>query len=115
MIEGDVFLLGQAINNLLENALDFSPNNSTIFITLTRNQNKTVLAIQDQGTGIPDYALDKIFDKFYSLPRPNYALNAGQKSTGLGLNFVQEIMLLHHGKLEVTNAKEGGAIATLIF
>lgn len=115
MIEGDAFLLGQAINNLLENALDFSPNNSTIFITLTRNQNKTVLAIQDQGTGIPDYALDKIFDKFYSLPRPDYALNAGQKSTGLGLNFVQEIMLLHHGKLEVTNAKEGGAIATLIF
>jgi two-component system, OmpR family, sensor histidine kinase CreC len=115
MIEGDAFLLGQAINNLLENALDFSPNNSAIFITLTRNQNKTVLAIQDQGTGIPDYALDKIFDKFYSLPRPDYALNAGQKSTGLGLNFVQEIMLLHHGKLEVTNAKEGGAIATLIF
>lgn len=110
-IDGDTFLLEQAINNLLENALDFSPNNSTITIKL----NSTEISIQDQGTGIPDYALDKVFDKFYSLPRPDFALNAGQKSTGLGLNFVREVMLLHHGKLEIANAKEGGAIARLLF
>ena len=110
-IKGDTFLLGQAINNLLENALDFSPNNSTITIKFS----PTELSIQDQGTGIPDYAIDKIFDKFYSLPRPDYAPNAGKKSTGLGLNFVREVMFLHQGQLAVSNIKEGGAIARLLF
>ena len=114
-VEGDSFLLGQAINNLLENALDFSPKNSAITVTLTQIEKQINLSVQDQGAGIPDYAIDKILDKFYSLPRPENTPNAGQKSTGLGLNFVKEIMQLHDGKLEVCNAKEGGAIARLLF
>ena len=114
-VEGDSFLLGQAINNLLENALDFSPKNSVISVGITQEQQQISLSVQDQGAGIPDYALDKILDKFYSLPRPENTPNAGQKSTGLGLNFVKEIMQLHGGKLEVCNAKEGGAIARLLF
>jgi two-component system sensor histidine kinase CreC len=115
MFEGDRFLLSQAINNLLENALDFSPNKSTISITLNREHNHLVLSIQDQGTGIPEFAMDKIFDKFYSLPRPEYSASAGQKSTGLGLNFVKEVILLHGGTLTVGNAQEAGvkAIITL--
>jgi two-component system, OmpR family, sensor histidine kinase CreC len=114
-LTGDAFLLEQAINNLLENALDFSPHNSTIEISLGQDQQQTKLSIRDQGTGIPEYALDKIFDKFYSLPRPQFSANAGQKSTGLGLNFVKEVMALHHGSVEVKNAENGGAIAILSF
>ena len=113
IFEGDRFLLSQAINNLLENALDFSPNQSTISIQLSREQNHLMLSIKDQGTGIPEFAVDKIFDKFYSLPRPEYSTNAGQKSTGLGLNFVKEVVLLHGGTLTVGNAQEGGAKATI--
>ena len=59
---------------------------------------------------IPDYAIDKIFDKFYSLPRPA----SGQKSTGLGLNFVQEVVKLHGGKITLSNHAEGGVIATIL-
>ena len=113
-VQGDSFLLGQAINNLLENALDFSQKNSTITVTLSQAQQQINLSVQDQGAGIPNFAMDKILDKFYSLPRPENTPNAGQKSTGLGLNFVNEIMQLHGGKLEVCNAKDGGAIARLL-
>ena len=109
LIKADSFLLGQAIYNLLENALDFSPANSEIKITVTEENGQTQIAIKDQGVGIPDYALDKIFDKFYSLPRPN----TQQKSTGLGLNFVQEIAKLHGGSVSLSNHQDGGAVAVL--
>lgn len=112
-IEGDAFLCGQAISNLLENALDFSPDNSHIQIDLSRSGQTVQLKIMDRGSGIPDYALDKITEKFYSLPRPAYTPRAGQKSTGLGLNFVQQIMSLHHGHVTVINAAPQGVLATL--
>jgi two-component system, OmpR family, sensor histidine kinase CreC len=109
--QADEFLLGQAIYNLLENALDFSPPNSTINVNLVEENQQIHIQIKDQGEGIPDYALDKIFDKFYSLPRPASNKNAGQKSTGLGLNFVQEVAKLHGGTVSLSNHTEGGVIA----
>ena len=117
-IRADGFLLGQAIYNLLENALDFSPPNSTIQVNVTEDNNQIKITVQDQGAGIPDYALDKIFNKFYSLPRPDFSSNAGQKSTGLGLNFVQEVVKLHSGSItlknvELPNGEVCGAIATI--
>jgi len=104
-IKGDAFLLGQAIYNLLENALDFSPTDSTITITLKQD----AITIQDQGPGIPDYAIEKVFDKFYSLPRPN----STQKSTGLGLNFVQEVAKLHGASIMLKNSDPTGTQAIL--
>jgi two-component system sensor histidine kinase CreC len=113
-IQADSFLLGQAIYNLLENAIDFSPTYSEISVATEIIQTQIKLTICDAGTGIPDYALDKIFDKFYSLPRPT----TGQKSTGLGLNFVQEVIKLHGGSVTLENIKlqnsnVNGAIATI--
>ena len=113
VISADSFLLGQAIYNLLENALDFSAKNSTIQVTVLEENQHLQIHVQDQGVGIPDYALDKIFDKFYSLPRPANTKNANQKSTGLGLNFVQEVAKLHGGNVTLKNHADGGAIATL--
>ena len=104
------FLLGQAINNLLENALDFSPPYSQILVEIVTQETIVTLSIKDNGTGIPDFALDKIFDKFYSLPRPA----TQQKSTGLGLNFVQEVAKLHGGSVTLSNQQDGGALAILI-
>ena len=109
-LQAEAFLLGQAIYNCLENALDFSPENSVININISQQENQAIIRIQDQGAGIPDYAIDKIFDKFYSLPRPA----SGQKSTGLGLNFVQEVVKLHGGKITLSNHAEGGVIATIL-
>jgi two-component system, OmpR family, sensor histidine kinase CreC len=106
-IHADSFLLGQAIYNLLENALDFSPPNSEIKVTVIEEIHQIQIKIKDQGTGIPDYALNKVFDKFYSLPRPS----TNQKSTGLGLNFVQEVAKLHSGRITLQNYEAEGAEA----
>jgi two-component system, OmpR family, sensor histidine kinase CreC len=108
-IQADSFLLGQAVYNLLENALDFSPPNSILQVNVIEKDTQIEISIQDQGTGIPDYALDKIFDKFYSLQRTS----TGQKSTGLGLNFVQEVVKLHRGSVSLSNHAEGGVIAII--
>jgi two-component system, OmpR family, sensor histidine kinase CreC len=110
LIKADGFLLGQAIYNLLENAVDFSPPNSEIQIQVVEENDQIQIQIKDQGAGIPVYALDKIFDKFYSLPRPT----TQQKSTGLGLNFVHEVAKLHGGNVTLNNQKNGGAVATII-
>ena len=109
VLQADSFLLGQAIYNLLENALDFSQPNSVVNISVIEENKQIQIVVKDQGTGIPDYALDKIFDKFYSLPRPS----TNQKSTGLGLNFVQEVAKLHGGSVTLSNHASGGAIAII--
>jgi two-component system sensor histidine kinase CreC len=108
-IKGDSFLLNQAIANLIQNAIDFSPELSSIDIACQSDGKIIRLAISDTGPGIPDYAKDKIYDKFFSLPRPN----TGKKSTGLGLNFVKEVAELHFGSIKLENQKKSGVKATL--
>ncbi len=109
ILQADEFLLGQAIVNLLENALDFSPPNSIVQVNVIENNNRILIQVKDEGAGIPNYALDKVFDKFYSLPRPT----TNQKSTGLGLNFVQEVAKLHGGSVSLTNHTDGGAVSMI--
>lgn len=107
--EGDPFLLRRAVSNLLDNAIDFSADGGEVKIALERTRRAARIRVQDQGPGIPEYAQDKVFEKFYSLARPH----SSKKSTGLGLSFVQEIASLHHGRIELDNAPAGGAVATL--
>ena len=107
-LQGDALLLRQAIGNLLDNAIDFSQAGSTISIVVKRSDNTMTIAIGDHGTGIPDYAKDRLFERFYSLPRQD-----GAKSTGLGLPFVREVMALHKGTVTVENGEHGGTVATI--
>lgn len=106
---GDAFLLQQAIANLIDNSIDFSPEGAEIEISLKTRDRKLELSIRDHGPGVPDYALDQVFERFYSLPRPNN----GAKSTGLGLSFVREVIQLHGGTISLDNAEGGGALATI--
>ena len=96
-VSGDPLLLRQAIDNLLRNALDFAPRDSVIDITAQDEHAGVQLTVQDQGPGIPEFARERIFERFYSLPRPA----SGRKSTGLGLNFVREVAQLHGGSIEI--------------
>ncbi|GGX07904.1 two-component system sensor histidine kinase CreC [Undibacterium macrobrachii] len=102
-IQGDPLLLRQAIGNLIDNAIAFSPNGAAIRLHQQVDDTHFTLFIDDQGSGIPDYAIDKIFDRFYSLPRADAA-----KSTGLGLPFVREVISLHGGEVRLQNLAEGG-------
>jgi two-component system sensor histidine kinase CreC len=107
-VHGDAFLLFQALDNLLQNAIDFSVPNSSINISTVISE-QIIITIEDQGSGIPDYALHKIFDRFYSLVRPH----SRQKSSGLGLCFVKQIAELHDGSIQLENNKDIGAKATV--
>jgi two-component system sensor histidine kinase CreC len=74
-----------------------------------QDADSVVLAIDDTGPGIPEFAKEKVFDRFFSLERPD----TGRKSTGLGLNFVKEIAQLHQGQVHLENLPSGGLRATL--
>lgn len=105
---GDAFILRAAITNLLENAIDFSPAGEAVSISLALGD-RIVLAIEDHGPGIPDYAREKIFERFFSLRQ----LKAGRKGTGLGLTLVKEAAELHGGSIELDPVVPNGTRATL--
>jgi two-component system sensor histidine kinase CreC len=113
VVEGDALLLRRAIGNLLDNAIDFSPTGGRVTLQLAVNGQRggsVDIIVRDQGPGIPDYADDKVFERFYSLARPH----SQKKSTGLGLAFVKEIAELHRGRVSLRNAADGvGAMAVL--
>lgn len=100
-IDGDRFLLLQAVDNLLQNAIDFSLPSGCITIRLKQEQQQVILSIHNSGEPIPHYALTKLFDRFYSLPRPD----TQKKSSGLGLCFVKQISALHDGSVRLFNTE----------
>lgn len=110
---GEAFLIESALHNLLQNAIDFSPNGGVIRVHICSESTGAhiTLTVEDEGPGIPDYALPRVFDRFYSLQRPD----TGRKSSGLGLCFVRETAILHGGSIEITNRPDrSGACARLL-
>ena len=102
-VTGERFLLQQALANLLDNALDFTPPGGLIRCSAEVQDGRLLLSLFNQGEAIPDYALPRLSERFYSLPRPA----SGRKSTGLGLNFVEEVAALHGGSLQLVNVPGG--------
>lgn len=111
-IKGDETLLLAALANLLENSIHFSSENSVINIKADYSDGKTTITLTDQGSGIPDYALPRVFERFYSISRPD----SSQKSSGLGLAFVKEIIELHLGTITLENVPKPyqGTCATIV-
>ncbi len=108
-ISGNRFLLRQAVANLLDNAIDFSPAGGVLEVGLDVVDGRARLSLRDRGPGVADYAKDRLFERFYSTPRPDN----GQRGSGLGLNLVREVARLHRGSVRVENHPEGGAVAWL--
>ncbi len=106
-VDGERFLLHLALSNLLRNALEFSPVGGVIEMTIEAQR----IVIEDQGPGIPDYALARVFERFYSLSRPD----TGKKSSGLGLSIVRSVVELHGGEVCLENRTGGGARAIWSF
>ncbi len=109
MVNGERFLVRQALSNLIQNAVDFSDAGGAIEISAVKDDGNVTIRVRDHGPGIPEYALDKVFDRFYSLRRPD----TGKKSSGLGLAFVREAAVLHGGNVTLTNHDSGGVEAVL--
>ena len=108
ILSGEPFLLRQALGNLLENALDFTPAKGVLRLGARRIGEQVEFKLFNQAEAIPDYALPRLSERFYSLPRPD----SGRKSTGLGLNFVEEVVKLHGGTLSIGNV-DGGVEVTV--
>jgi two-component system sensor histidine kinase CreC len=108
-VDAELFLVRHAMTNLLQNALDFAPPGSDILVHVRHAGGAAEVSVRDHGPGIPDYALGRIYEPFYSLPRPD----SGAKSSGLGLAFVQTVAELHGGSVSVANADGGGVLAVL--
>lgn len=100
---GDHFLMTQALSNIISNAIDFMPNQGRLSIDGKLHNHHIEINIHNEGAQIPDYALSRLYERFYSLPRPD----SGEKSTGLGLNFVKEIIALHKGEILIENKDNG--------
>ncbi|MBI2813013.1 MAG: two-component system sensor histidine kinase CreC [Opitutae bacterium] len=105
-LRGERVLLREALVNLLQNALDFSPPGGVVVLRCAGDAGRVTFTVEDNGPGVPDYALPRVFERFYSLPRPG----TERKSTGLGLALVREIAHLHGGDAMLEN-RPGGARA----
>lgn len=108
-IRGDGYILQAAVTNLLENAIDFSPSGEAVEIDLTVATAQVRLSIRDHGPGVPEYAREKVFERFYSLRHHSI----GRKGTGLGLTLVRETVELHGGTISLNPADGGGTVALL--
>jgi two-component system sensor histidine kinase CreC len=107
-VPGDRFLLVQALVNLVDNAIEFSADGATIEVAVRVDGGRVRIDVADRGPGVPDFASERIFERFYSLPRPD-----GARSSGLGLGFVREVATLHGGSVALVNREGGGAVASL--
>jgi len=108
VVAGDRELLAQALSSLIDNAIDFTPPGGTVEVRAAQQNEECLLTVTDTGSGIPDFALTRVFERFYSLPRSH-----GMKSSGLGLAFVQEVTRLHLGNVTLRNRPEGGVEACI--
>jgi len=97
-VEGDIGLIERVFENLMENAIRYTPENGTVEIRLEAGSNRITVHISDTGSGIPEDQLPHIFKRFYRLD------NDGEKQaghSGLGLAITRKILELHHSNIRV--------------
>lgn len=109
-LSADYIKLQQVLFNILGNAIKFSPENSTINITITKTRKDLEISIKDQGIGISKTNIKKIFKKFYQVEN---TLAKSEISTGLGLTIAKEFVKLHNGKIEVESELQKGTTFTI--
>jgi two-component system sensor histidine kinase SenX3 len=107
---GDKAQLEMAISNLIENAINYSPDGTQVSITEKRLNNLIEIAVTDQGIGIPEKDLERIFERFY---RVDPARSRQTGGTGLGLSIVKHVITNHGGDVSVWSAEGAGSTFTI--
>ncbi len=108
---GEPLLLQMLVNNLIENAVKYSPKESPIAVSLTETNKKITLTVSDQGSGIADDEKKKVFEKFYRSGDEN---TRRAKGTGLGLYLCKKIAESHNGYISVTDNHPSGCNFTVL-
>ena len=110
-IEIDTDKMTQVIDNILNNAIKYSPDGGKITVTMKTTDNQMILSISDQGLGIPKQDLPRIFDRFYRVDR---ARSRAQGGTGLGLSIAKEIIKQHNGFIWAKSIYGKGSTFTIV-
>ncbi len=111
-VTGDHLLLQMGLNNLLDNAVKYSPKESPIMIQLYQKERAVYLSVKDEGKGIFDDEKKKVFDKYY---RTGNKATKGAKGTGLGLYLTKKIVQQHNATISLTDNTPVGSNFTIIF
>jgi two-component system phosphate regulon sensor histidine kinase PhoR len=109
-IRADPAKLHDALRNLVSNAITYSPEHSTITVSTSRADGSVELSVTDEGPGIPDQDLDRVFERFYRVDKSRARDPGG---TGLGLAIVKHLVELHGGRVRVENLTDQGAKFTI--
>ncbi len=110
MVQGDLLLLHMALNNLLENAIKYTPEGSKVTLRSFQQQSWAVLQVTDEGGGIKDAEKKKIFNKFYRVGDEDTRCSKG---TGLGLYLTKRIVRQHKGKITVKDNVPQGTVFSI--
>jgi len=111
-VNGDRAQIMMAIHNLIENAINYSPNGTRVAITLKVLNAIAEVAVSDQGIGIPEKDLERIFERFYRVDPARSRLTGG---TGLGLSIVKHIAINHGGDVSLWSVEGAGSTFTVRF
>jgi two-component system sensor histidine kinase VicK len=106
IVAADTGRINQVIDNLIGNAIKFSPDGGVITVDLSDQGENVLLSISDEGVGVPQDKIDRIFERFYQVDGSSRRRFGG---TGLGLAIVKRIIDAHHGKIWVESAVNQGS------
>ncbi len=98
-VSADKSLITQALTKLIDNAIRYSPERTTVTVSTALEAEAVRVIVEDRGYGVPQDALDKIWEKFYRVARDGQEKD--EESTGLGLSFVKEVIEQHGGSIAV--------------
>jgi two-component system sensor histidine kinase CpxA len=101
---GNRELLRRAVENVLRNGIRYSPQNSTIDVSVTETSRTATIAVRDYGPGVPEDALTRIFDPFFRVEVARDPMGGG---SGLGLSIAKQAVQVHHGTITAENASPG--------
>jgi signal transduction histidine kinase len=107
---GDPVRLGQVCDNLISNAIKFTPKGGTVTVSLSRSDKDAVITVRDTGMGIPESELDQLFARFF---RATTATRNAVPGVGLGLTITKAIVTAHHGEMGVTSEEGIGTEFTV--
>jgi two-component system phosphate regulon sensor histidine kinase PhoR len=110
-LRGDLVGLQDVLRNLVANAITYAPEHSTIRIDAARVGDAIALSVSDEGPGIPEEDLSRVFERFYRVDKSRGRDPGG---TGLGLAIVKHLVELHRGEVRAENRSDGGAMFTVL-